>query len=119
MDKRTFGQVLNANISHHGSRVAIIEDAASWTYAEFGERVYKLANILGELGLKPGDRFAIQAKNSRAFEELRWAGFVSGIVPVAINWRLAPPEIKHVLEDSGCDIIFIDEAGVYFPIFIR
>jgi long-chain acyl-CoA synthetase len=112
MDKRTFGQVLNANISHHGSRVAIIEDAASWTYAEFGARVYKLANILGELGLGPGDRFAIQAKNSRAFEELRWAGFVSGIVPVAINWRLAPPEIKHVLEDSGCNSIFIDEEFV-------
>ncbi len=112
MDKRTFGQVLNANMTHHGNRIAIIDGAASWTYAEFGARVFKLANILDELGLKRGDRFAIQAKNGRAFEELRWAGYVSGIVPVAINWRLAPPEIKHVLEDSSSKIIFIDEEFV-------
>ena len=115
MDKRTFGQILSANITHHGNRVAIIEGETSWTYAEFGERVYKLATLLAGLGLALGDRFAIQAKNSRAFEELRWAGFVSGVVPVAINWRLAPPEIKHVLEDSAVEIIFIDEdfTGVF------
>ena len=104
MDKRTFGQVLSGNITHHGNRVAIIEGETSWTYAEFGERVYKLATLLAGLGLAPGDRFAIQVKNSRAFEELRWAGFVSGVVPVAINWRLAPPEIKHVLKDSAVEI---------------
>tara|TARA_B100000315_G_scaffold258633_2_gene311491 strand:+ start:2304 stop:3827 length:1524 start_codon:yes stop_codon:yes gene_type:complete len=112
MDKRTFGQILSANIAHHGNRVAIVEGETSWTYKEFGERVHKLARLLAELGLAPGDRFAIFAKNSRSFEELRWAGFISGIVPVAVNWRLAPPEIEHVLNDSGSKITFIDDDFV-------
>ena len=105
MDKRNLGQVLASNINHRGDRVAMIEGGANWTYREFGARVFKLAEVFADLGLAPGDRFAIFAKNSRSFEELRWAGFVSGIVPVAINWRLAPPEIAHVLKDSASAII--------------
>ena len=109
MDKRTLGQVLAANITFHGNRTAVIEDQNRWTYAEFGARIFCLAGVLAGLGLSRGDRFAIFAKNGRSFEELRWAGFASGIVPVAINWRLAPPEIEHVLEDSASRIIFVDE----------
>jgi len=110
MDKRTLGQVLDANIAHHGNRPAIIAGQDRWTYGEFGARIYKLAEVLADLGLSRGDRYGIFAKNSAAFEELRWAGFVTGIVPVVINWRLAPPEIAHVLDDSACRIIFLDEA---------
>ena len=109
MDKRTLGQVLSSNMRHHVKRPAIVEGSDSWTYGEFGARVFKLATVLTDKGLSPGARFAIFAKNSRFFEELRWAGFVSGIVPVAVNWRLAPPEIEHVLHDSSCTITFIDE----------
>ncbi|MBT3990098.1 MAG: AMP-binding protein [Rhodospirillaceae bacterium] len=109
MDKRTLGQVLKNNITHHGTRLAVIETGASWTYQEFGARVTRLAAHLNDLGLVQGDRFAVYAKNGSAYEELRWAGFISGIVPVAVNWRLAPPEIEHVLKDSGSEIIFIEE----------
>ena len=112
MDKRTFGQVLAANMAHHGNDTAIIEGQSRWSYRDFGARVLKLSSLLAEKGLAKGNRFAVFAKNSRAFEELRWAGFVSGIIPVAINWRLAPPEIKHVLDDSGCTIVFLDEDFV-------
>ncbi|SVB93806.1 uncharacterized protein METZ01_LOCUS246660, partial [marine metagenome] len=45
IDKRTLGQVLVSNMSHHGSRIAIIENEATWTYQEFGNRVHKLANF--------------------------------------------------------------------------
>ena len=112
MDKRTLGQVLAANIAHHGNRTAIIDRHDRWTYNEFGARVFRLAEVLTGLGLSRGDRFAIVAKNGRSFEELRWAGFVGDTVPVVINWRLAPPEIAHVLEDSGSSIIFVDEVFV-------
>ncbi|MDP6428554.1 MAG: AMP-binding protein [Rhodospirillales bacterium] len=115
MDKRTLGQVLAANIAHHGNRAAMIDGQSRSTYSEFGARIFKLAKVLADLGLSRGDRFAIFAKNGRSFEELRWAGFVSGIVPVAVNWRLAPPEIEHVLNDSACDIVFLDED--YMDVF--
>ena len=109
MDKRSLGQVLNSNICHRGNKVALIDGDQSWTYFEFGMRIKKLANLLSEYGLASGDRFAIFAKNSRYFEELRWAGFLTGVVPVAVNWRLAPPEIEHVLQDAACKTIFVDE----------
>ena len=85
MDKRTFGQILTANTTHHGHRLAIVEGQNRWTYGEFAARVQRLASVLLDKGLSKGDRFAVFAKNSRSFEELRWAGFISGIVPVAVN----------------------------------
>ncbi len=109
MDKRSLGQVLEFNRRHRGKNVALMEGSQSWTYSEFAIRVGKLANVLLEQDLKQGDRFAIIAKNSRNYEELRWAGFISGVVPVAVNWRLAPPEIEHVLKDAACKTIFSDE----------
>ena len=114
MDKRSLGQVLDFNRRHRGKNVAIIEHDRSWTYSEFAKRIERLANLLRIHGLKQGDRFAILAKNSRNYEELRWAGFLSGIVPVAVNWRLAPPEIEHVLSDAACGVIFADAEFLEF-----
>ena len=79
------------------------------TWAEFGTRVELAAGVLAALDIKSGDRFGILARNGVVFEELKWAGFSTGVVPVPINWRLAPPEIQHILEDSACKCVFAEE----------
>ena len=114
MSNRTLGQVLQSTIASNGNRTAIVEGEYSWNWHEFGMRTAKAATYLDALGLTTGDRFIIVAQNSRRLEELRWAGFLTGIIPVPINWRLAPPEIKHILEDTECRIIFADEDFLNF-----
>ena len=74
----------------------------------FGERVARAAGVLAGQGLGPGTRFAICARNSPRFDELKWAGFRAGAVPVPLNWRLAPPEMAHVLGDSSCRRVFTE-----------
>ena len=108
MTNRTLGQVLESTIANNGNKVAILEGENCWTWREFGTLAAKGAAYLSSLGLQTGDRFGIIAKNSRKLEELRWAGFLSGIIPVPVNWRLAPPEIRHILKDTDCRNIFID-----------
>ena len=108
MTNRTLGQVLESTIANNGNRIAIREGKNFWTWREFGVRTAKGAAYLCSLGLHAGERFAIVAKNSRMLEELRWAGFLSGIIPVPVNWRLAPPEIQHILKDTNCRAVFID-----------
>ena len=114
MSNRTLGQVLQSTIASNGNRTAIVESECSWNWHEFGVRTAKAAAYLGALGLTTGDRFIIVAQNSRRLEELRWAGFYTGIIPVPVNWRLAPPEIKHILEDTEGRIIFADEDFLKF-----
>ncbi len=79
----------------------MLDAARSYTWHEFGDRVARAAGALLALGVDSGARYAILARNGFRFEELKWAGFWLGAVPVPINWRLAPPEIAMMLEDSG------------------
>jgi long-chain acyl-CoA synthetase len=84
------------------------------TWGETVERVARLAGGLGRLGLSRGARAAILALNSDRYFEYLFAVPWAGGAAVPINIRLAAPEIAYILEDSGSEILFVDEhhAGV-------
>lgn len=106
---RGLADVLRATVAHNSNRTAIRDGDARLTWDAFGGRVARTAGLLRGLGLEPGDRFAIIAHNGPAYDELKWAGFWAGVVPVPVNWRLAPPEIRHILDDATCRAIFLDD----------
>jgi len=101
-------RALRAVIRHNGPRPAMLDVARSYSWSEFGERVGRAAGALKALGVDPGARFAVLARNGFRFEELKWAGFWLGAVPVPINWRLAPPEIAATLEDAGAAALLVE-----------
>ena len=94
----------------HGARAAIVEPERTWSWAEHAERVARAAGALGARGLAPGARFGILGRNSRRQCELLHAGYWSGVVPVPVNVRLAPPEIAYVLANAGCRALAVDPA---------
>jgi long-chain acyl-CoA synthetase len=101
-------RALRAVIRHHGPRPAMLDVAKSQTWSEFGDRVARAAGALQALGVEKGARFAVLARNGFRFEELKWAGFWLGAVPVPINWRLAPPEIAMMLDDAGAAALLVE-----------
>ena len=86
-------------------RVAIVEGAAKFSWAEHMARVRRAARMLTSRGLAPGDRFAIVGLNSFRYSELLHAGYWAGLIPVPINHRLAPPEIRQIIDDAGCKLV--------------
>jgi len=105
---RSLPQVLQNTIASNANRTAILDESGSLTWRGFGDRVALTAGWLRSLGLEPGHRFAIVARNTPLHEELKWAGFWIGAIPVPVNWRLAPPEIAHILEDADCKKAFVE-----------
>jgi len=95
-------------VRHNAPNAALLDSARSFSWTQFGERVARLAGSLRALGVERGARFAILARNGYRYEELKWAGFWLGAVPVPINFRLAPPEIAHILEDAACVKVFVE-----------
>jgi long-chain acyl-CoA synthetase len=82
------------------------------TWRETEARVARLAGGLRKLGLAAGDRAAILALNSdRYFEYLLAVPMAAGAV-VPLNIRLAAPEIQYILQDSGTQILFVDDRFV-------
>ncbi|WP_026910563.1 class I adenylate-forming enzyme family protein [Patulibacter minatonensis] len=95
--------------------VAIREGSEDLTWAAMGDRVARVAGGLEARGVEPGDRVGILASNSTAWCVLAIAVMHRGGVVVPLNIRLAPPELRMILEHSGCSVVAYDEtfAGLY------
>lgn len=89
-------------------RTALIDDDGRWSYAELHERVTKLAHGLRRLGLRRGDRIAYLGPNHHTFLETLFAAGMLGAVFVPLNTRLARPELRHCLADSGSTLLVHD-----------
>lgn len=111
----TMTSALDRAERQYGDRVAITDGKRDFTWAEHIGRVRQAANMLGELGIKAGVRFAVICENSYRYMELLHAGYWSGAIPVPINHRLAPPEIRHILDDAECKYLFLGADFLGLP----
>lgn len=106
----TLPSMLQRTVGQHGERLAVGDGARRFTWREFGERVARAAGALAGLGVATGQRFGILAHNGFRTAELMHAGYWLGAVPVPMNYRLAPPEIADLLDDSECRLLAVDAS---------
>jgi len=75
------------------------------TYAEANQRANRIAHSLNDSGLAKGDRFAYLSKNSAEFALMYFAASKVGVIPVPLNYRLAPREWLYIVKDSGSRLL--------------
>ena len=63
-----------------------------------------------KLGLAPHDRVGVIALNSDRYLELYLGLPAAGYVLVPVNSRLAPAEMRAILDDAGVSVVFADAA---------
>jgi len=88
---------------------------ATYTYAELHRAGERLAASLAErYDLTAGARIAVLAENTMEHVLLFAAAQKAGFVLVPLNYRLAPPELRYLLEDSDPHLLFASDehAGV-------
>ncbi len=78
------------------------------TFRELDTRVDRVARLLRRVGVARGDRVATSLQNSVAHVVAQLAIVRAGAAWVAINRRLAPPEVAYLLEHSGARAILTD-----------
>ncbi len=81
--------------------LAIVVDEKRFTYSELNRRVNRLAHALTGFGIEAGDRVAALMFNSNEYAEITFALAKLGAILVPLNYRLAPPELEYILNDSG------------------
>lgn len=81
-------------------KIALVDENGSFTYRQFGQRVYKLMRALSAAGVKAGHRVAVMAPNCHQFMEIYYACALSRAPVVPINFRLSAAETAAILEDS-------------------
>jgi len=87
----------------------IYRDQARFTYAEFRQRVCKLANTLTKLGVKAGDTVAMMDWDSHRYLECFYAVPMLGAVLHTVNIRLSPEQILYTIDHAEDDYILVNE----------
>jgi len=81
-------------------------------YGEALARANRIANALVAEGLAPGARVAFLAKNCAEFVLFYYGAAKAGVVPVPLNYRLAPPEWRYIVADAGAELLIARGALV-------
>ena len=94
-------------------RVALKLDDVELTYAELDGATAKVAKLLRDRGLKPGDRVGIMLPNVPHFPIAYYGTLRAGGVVVPMNVLLKRREVDYYLSDSGAEHLFVwaDFAG--------
>jgi fatty-acyl-CoA synthase len=93
-------------------KTAVVCGDLRLTYAEFGDRVGRLAGALRVAGVQPGDRVAFLSLNCHRLLEAYYGVLEAGGILLPLNIRLAASELAYILNDSGAAVLFLEEEFV-------
>ncbi len=92
------------------SKPALIFDQTGeqWTYPQLNALTNRIANGLKALGVGPGTRVALMLKSRPELIFCSYGTYRLGGVYVAINFRLKEKETRHILTNSGAEVLICD-----------
>lgn len=103
-----------AVLAHHARRtpdqVMTVFEGTEVTYGGMERRATALAAGLARRGVGRGDVVGLLTYNCPEFLETVFAANHLGAVAMPVNWRLAAPEVRYILEHSGARVLVCDEA---------
>ena len=105
-------QALHRAVALRPNGIATICGSRRQTFAQFRNRVARLAGALRRLGVGAGDRVGILSLNSdryvEAYMAIPWAG--AAFNPINTRWSSA--EIAYSLDDCDTRVLLVDDAFV-------
>ena len=105
----------------HPTKEAVVDGDRRLTYAELAALTTQFANAVQAAGVGPGERVGILAPNSTAVLAAHFAVPLAGAVLVAINTRLAPPEVAYICDHAQVQVLIVDTElqGTVAPVADR
>ncbi len=98
---------------HLGSErsfLAAAGGAGGTSYGEFLDTASRLAHVLADLGLTPGDRLVAQLEKSPMALALYAASVMTGVVYLPLNTAYTAAEMHYFLDDSGARLLVCDSG---------
>jgi len=82
-------------------RTAIVDEAGSWSFRRFQQRIARFGNAMHGLGLAKGDRVALLLPDCREYLEADYGSMAAGFVRVPMDPRLTRRELVALLQRAG------------------
>ena len=108
----TIGQYFEKKVSEAPDHDFIIypDRDLHWTYAEFDQRVYRLAKGLMAIGIGKGDHVGIWARNVPDWLTFMFATAKIGAVLVTVNPVYKSHELSYVIKQSDMKALVIIDS---------
>ncbi|MGX9789580.1 long-chain-fatty-acid--CoA ligase [Mycobacterium sp. MMS18-G62] len=106
-DIASIADIVRVHAVKRPDAVALVVDERTITFAELDARSSQAAQAFQAAGVGVGDRVAFVEKNGAEFFEVVCGLAKLGAVAVPVNWRLAAPEMLHIIKDAQAKVVVV------------
>jgi 2-furoate---CoA ligase len=109
------GRTFLQSVERNPDALAVVDGGQRLTYAQWYERIQRVAEGLATLGLGRGDHLMIVLQNRIEMATLHWACQFLGVIAAPLNWRAKADEVEYCATDSQARAIAcepVSEAAV-------
>jgi long-subunit acyl-CoA synthetase (AMP-forming) len=112
LDASTMCEAFQITASERADQVALrtIGDGVRISFAEYAERVHRIAGGLHALGVRPGDTLGFMLTNRPEFHLIDTAAMHLGATPFSIYNTSSPEQIAYLLGDAS-NAVFVVQAA--------
>jgi long-chain acyl-CoA synthetase len=110
----SLGGLIRERAADLADKAALVAGEASLSYGDLDNESSRVAQALLAAGVAPQDRVGFFGRNSAEYFTLLFGCSKVNAVLVAVNWRLAPPEVAYVLGDAQIKVLVIDQEFVHY-----
>ncbi|MFT3901116.1 MAG: acyl-CoA synthetase [Gordonia sp. (in: high G+C Gram-positive bacteria)] len=90
-------------------RIALESGDRSLTYAELEDQANRLAHVLVDAGVEPGDAVGLYSRNTIEAVIGMLAIFKARAVMANVNYRYVEAELEHIFTDSGMKVLIHED----------
>jgi len=105
--------ILSLHAAASPDKPAVIDDrpgsaASTLTFAELNAAANRLAHVLRDVGMAPGDKVVWCGQNSIGIVTAMHGARKAAATAVPLNYRLTPEEAAYVVDNSDASVVFVD-----------
>jgi long-chain acyl-CoA synthetase len=126
VEGQTPARLFAETVKRHHDRAALRwKDGDEWaelTFADYGDRVARVAAGFGALGLGPGDRIVLMLKNCPEFHVLDMAALMCGATAISIYNSSSPDQVEYLVGHCGAKVGVVEDdafLGRFTPVLDR
>ena len=104
----TIGAAVDRAARSFGSREALVHVASGrrLTYAELAAQARQVGRALLAMGVTPGERIVVWARNAAEWPLLQLGAGYAGVIVATANAGLSDEELEQILDNCGAAVLF-------------
>jgi long-chain acyl-CoA synthetase len=103
----TVAEIVRTHAAERGERRAMRAGDRVWTYEALRDESARVAQALLAEGVAPQERVAVLDKNAPEYFTFLFGAAMANAVTLAVNWRLAPPEMEYILNHAQARVLLV------------